>query len=58
MKKYTIQATYSYDVELVVEVKDGGEPMDPQDWGDIVNEVTTDCRLYDVHDFQEYEDDK
>lgn len=56
MKRYTIQATYHSDVELIVDVEDGGEPMNPQDWGEIINEQQLDCQLYDVHDFQPNEE--
>ena len=48
MKKFTIECEYKSLVTLVVEVKDGLDPMNPDNWGEFLQETETDYLLQDV----------
>jgi hypothetical protein len=47
MKHYKIQATYHVDKILIVQVEDGKDPSDPNNWDDIIFEDDLEHRLYD-----------
>ncbi len=51
--RYTLQTFYHATVELEVEVPDGLDPKDPQNWAEIVSEQQLDYQLYDVESAEE-----
>lgn len=50
--KVKIRAKYMATVELIVEVADEADPMNPASWEDIEREEQLDYNLYDVESWQ------
>jgi len=46
--KYQVTAEYIAQMDLLVEVAEGDDPLDPGNWIEIISEEQSDFRLYDV----------
>jgi hypothetical protein len=56
--KYRIEAEYKVKKELIIEVPDGLDPLNPANWGEFESEHDMDCWLYDVDNAEPYEEEE
>ena len=52
-KEYVVNATYKVEKELILTVVENGDPMNPDDWKEILGEMDLDCWLYDTNSYTE-----